>query len=209
MKQTFRESFLTVSIGVTAAFVFWVLIFGLKLGNFWLNMTIATSTLAIWSILWHPAVFTSTLRFSRILLWGITSAVVLYFIFLIGDYFSGILPFQNDNVMSIYSNRSQAPRWLIAVLLMIIIGPGEEIFWRGFVQYRFAEKWGDAKGFWLVAALYSLVHVISLNLILIGAAAVCGLFWGALYRRTGSVLPGIVSHAVWDVTIFILLPLRS
>ena len=38
------------------------------------------------------------------------------------------------------------------------------------------------------------------------AAGLCGLFWGLLYMRTRSVWPGLVSHALWDLVIFVLAP---
>jgi uncharacterized protein len=41
---------------------------------------------------------------------------------------------------------------------------------------------------------------------LVLAAAACGLFWGFLYLRFKSVLLTAVSHALWDLTVFILIP---
>ena len=40
------------------------------------------------------------------------------------------------------------------------------------------------------------------------AAAVCGLFWGLLYLREGSLVPVMISHALWDVMTFVLFPLN-
>jgi hypothetical protein len=41
---------------------------------------------------------------------------------------------------------------------------------------------------------------------LILAAAVCGVFWGWLYLRFRSPLLNVVSHAVWDLLVFVILP---
>jgi hypothetical protein len=41
---------------------------------------------------------------------------------------------------------------------------------------------------------------------LVLAAAVCGLFWGVLYLRTGSILLVAVSHTLWDIAVFVLFP---
>jgi len=35
-----------------------------------------------------------------------------------------------------------------------------------------------------------------------------GLLWGALFAWTGSLVPGILSHALWDVLMFVLVPLQ-
>ncbi len=42
---------------------------------------------------------------------------------------------------------------------------------------------------------------------LVLAAAAAGLFWGFLYYRFGSVLLNAVSHTLWDLLIFLILPL--
>jgi membrane protease YdiL (CAAX protease family) len=63
-------------------------------------------------------------------------------------------------------------------------------------------------GLVIAAAIYTLVHVWSFNLMLIAAAGLCGAFWGLLFAVTGNVWPCIISHAVWDVVIFILLPIQ-
>ena len=39
------------------------------------------------------------------------------------------------------------------------------------------------------------------------AALTAGLFWGLLYKRTGSALIIIVSHVVWDIAVFLVVPL--
>jgi membrane protease YdiL (CAAX protease family) len=41
---------------------------------------------------------------------------------------------------------------------------------------------------------------------LILAAAVCGVFWGGLYLRFRSPLLNIVSHTLWDLLVFVILP---
>jgi membrane protease YdiL (CAAX protease family) len=43
---------------------------------------------------------------------------------------------------------------------------------------------------------------------LVLAAAVCGLFWGVIYLKTRSVLLVAVSHTLWDLAVFILVPFR-
>ena len=39
------------------------------------------------------------------------------------------------------------------------------------------------------------------------AALTAGLFWGWFYLKERNLVPCIVSHSVWTVTIFILLPI--
>jgi membrane protease YdiL (CAAX protease family) len=42
---------------------------------------------------------------------------------------------------------------------------------------------------------------------LLAAAGSCGVFWGAMFWRFRSIWPALISHAVWDVVIFVLLPI--
>lgn len=139
---------------------------------------------------------------------GLMSAAFLYAVFYVGYLFSTqILPFAGRQVNSVYAIREGAHPVLIGFLLMFLIGPAEEMFWRGFVQRRLCGRYGIPAGFVLSVAIYALVHVWSFNFMLIAAAAVCGGFWGLLFLAKGRLWPCIISHAVWDVMILLLWPI--
>jgi hypothetical protein len=42
---------------------------------------------------------------------------------------------------------------------------------------------------------------------LIGAAAVAGAFWGAMFWRYKNLMPVIISHSVWSTVIFAVFPM--
>ena len=96
---------------------------------------------------------------------------------------------------------------LVGVLLTVLIGPAEEIFWRGYVQKQLGARYGDWFAVLITVLIYTLVHIWSFNFMLIMAAMVCGLFWGILYKYHKNIVTLIVSHAVWDVAVFILIPI--
>jgi len=52
-----------------------------------------------------------------------------------------------------------------------------------------------------------LVHIWSFNFMLIMSALVCGIFWGLLYKYNKNLVTLIVSHALWDVSVFVLFPI--
>ena len=112
------------------------------------------------------------------------------------------------HIQAVYATRMQLDPMFIAPLLFFIIAPCEETFWRGFVQARIAERSGAKNAMIITTVLYSLVHVWAMNPMLLIAALVLGVHWGFLFRRYGSLIPGIVSHALWDTTIFVLLPVQ-
>lgn len=141
---------------------------------------------------------------------GILSALFLYLVFAVGNFFSrNIFSFAGSGIQDVYAFKMGASRLRIAVLMIFIIGPGEELFWRGFLQRNFQKKTGNYLGFILATGIYTLVHLGSGNVMLVLAAGVCGLFWGYLYLRYGSITLNIVSHTLWDVTVFLWLPFNT
>ena len=107
----------------------------------------------------------------------------------------------------IYGIKSDTSPTLIGLLLLLIIGPGEEIFWRGYVQRSLSERFSPNVGFAFATAAYTLIHVPSLNFMLIMAAMVCGIAWGGLYRLFPKHFTAIVvSHALWDAAAFVWFP---
>ncbi len=139
---------------------------------------------------------------------GVLSAAVLYGVFWVGNLASRyLLAGAAQDISGVYAFKGQATALRIALLMMFIIGPGEELFWRGFLQRRLEEALGRRAG-WLVATgIYAAIHVATGNPILVLAAGVCGAFWGWLYLRYRSMFLNAVSHTVWDIVIFILFPL--
>ncbi len=139
---------------------------------------------------------------------GILSAVILYGIFYAAGECSRIIfHFAERNIDSIYGLKQGSSLLKITLLMTLVIGPGEELFWRGFLQRIWEGRFGKYSGFLLCVLMYAFVHLGSGNVILVLAAAVCGLFWGGLYLWKKSVLLVAVSHAVWDVLIFLIFPL--
>lgn len=149
---------------------------------------------------------------------GLALAAALWGIFWVGDKLSSAMfTFARPQVDTIYALKSGTAKWLLAAQLLLLTGPAEEIFWRGCLQRHIAdylqEKRGGKGNPRLVAAIitllvYTLVHLPSLNFMLIMAAAVAGGVWGLLYYLKPQWLPAlIVSHAVWDTAVFVIFPI--
>jgi membrane protease YdiL (CAAX protease family) len=179
--------------------------------GFWPLMAVSVGLLTIAGLYLDRRAGMRRFHFRGAHLWiGVLSAVVLYAVFWIGHALSiRLLPGAGGEIDWVYARRAGTDPRVIAAVLLLWIGPGEEIFWRGVVQERLARRFGPRAGYLAAALCYGLVHLWARNGMLLLAALLCGLFWGWLYRRTGSLWPGIISHALWDVLIFILLPLTS
>jgi membrane protease YdiL (CAAX protease family) len=86
--------------------------------------------------------------------------------------------------------------WALDCVVNHPMGSGEEIYCHGFVQRSFSRHFGPIHGVLLTSAIYALVHIFVLNIMLVLAAAVCGVFWEFLYQREQSLIPVIISHSI-------------
>ncbi len=138
---------------------------------------------------------------------GILSAVLLYAIFWVGrEVSTALFPFASREIGNVYVTKAELNPAAIGLLLFFIMGPAEEIYWRGFVQETLSGRFGQMAGVLATSVIYALIHIFAFNVMLFVAAAVCGLFWGLLYLREGSLVPVILSHALWDLMTFVLFP---
>lgn len=191
---------------VLAAF-FWYLTFSVQMFNFWLSMGVAATTLSILAIVWGGFPYRRADFNLRAIFIGVGSALLLYLIFFAGNYLSQLMfNFAQPQISSIYHIRTQAEGLIITLVLLFVTSPGEEIFWRNFLQRWTMQTFGGFAG-WIAAALvYAGVHISSGNFMLVMAALVAGLFWGYIYWKERNVLTVTISHALWTTGIFVFFP---
>ena len=169
-------------------------------------MTLGVGGLGAYALAAEPDLRRERLR-PRDIVKGLGSAAGLYAIFQLGDRMARrIMPAGGQEIARIYELRTAAPPAAIAAALALVIGPGEEFFWRGLVQRGLMRRFGRLRGTLLASSIYGGIHLVSANLTLTGAAATAGVFWGALYAREPRMAPLIVSHVSWDIWIFLIAP---
>ena len=175
--------------------------------DFWWQMSIASVVTGGLALRFAPRNVCRNVVFEAAL--AVALAGVLWGVFWIGDRVSQLLfAFARGQVDAIYALREGQSAELIGVLLLVLIGPAEELFWRGVVQHRLTLRLGPNAGFALATLAYTLIHVWSGNFMLVGAAAVCGASWGLFYRFFPRHLPALVlSHALWDALAFVYAPI--
>ena len=199
-------------VGILIATVLWGVMFSPWTAphvNFWTVMTISGIILTSYS-LWADRNVLKPIRMGLVdILLGIGIAVALWGIFWIGDKLSSLMfDFARPQVDTIYGMKDGENPWILSLLLLFIIGPAEEIFWRGYLQNNLSKRFSPNIGFILTTLAYSLVHIFKFNFMLIMAAAVAGFIWGLLYRFFPNRLGAIVlSHALWDCAVFIWFPI--
>lgn len=210
-----------LTLSIALAFVLWTLMFSPWTASFipfWPTMCVSAlilSTLAFLFTERTPREPKPDKRVPILRLWmeniliGIAIAAVLWDVFWLGDKVSQWMfpSFARTQVNSIYGMKTDINPWLLSCLLLFLIGPAEELFWRGYVQKALMKRW-NIWGAALAIALYALVHLFSLNFMLIMAALVCGVVWGGLFYLFPRRFPALViSHALWDAAVFVWFPI--
>jgi membrane protease YdiL (CAAX protease family) len=200
------------AVGICLAAVLWTIMFSPWTAphvNFWVMMTFSGATLTIYST-WAAPGWWKDIRFdlTNIFL-GLLIAAALWGVFWLGEFFSTLIfDFARPQVDMIYGMKEGENQVVLTLLMLLIIGPAEEIFWRGYIQKHLSQKWNPNIGFIVTTLVYSLVHISKMNFMLIMAAAVAGFIWGLLYRlypeKFGAIL---ISHAIWDCAVFIWFPI--
>lgn len=212
-----------LTVAILTAAVLWFLMFSPwtagKL-NFWLEMSCAAVVLTTLTLAFTPdrkALFHIEKPLMQVTA-GFGIALMLWGVFWVGDRLSSLMfDFARPEVDAVYAMKTGLPSGVIAMLLLLVIGPAEELFWRGYVQ-RMLETITKTKSggrnhrrdwaFVLTSLVYASVHIWSFNFMLVMAALVAGAVWGFLYRLNPKLLPALViSHALWDALVFVIMPI--
>jgi membrane protease YdiL (CAAX protease family) len=104
----------------------------------------------------------------------------------------------------LYGAFGAATPFKLAVMIAVIVG--EEIVWRGLVQSALGQRFGVRAAVVLAGLAYAVGHAPVGSPLLVLVALCCGLYWGALRAITKSLVPSLVSHILWDLTVLVWVP---
>lgn len=177
--------------------------------NFWWMMTASAVILSVLSTRFRPHLWKELHWSPSNIFMGIATAIALWGIFWVGNELSAwMFDFARPQVNSIYGMKEGESPWTLTALMLFLIGPAEEIYWRGYVQHELSARWNANTGYVITTFSYALVHAGACNFILLMAALVAGAFWGMLYRFFPDRLAALIlSHALWDCAVFIWWPI--
>lgn len=138
---------------------------------------------------------------------GIIFGIILYLICMFGQKLICILDIPLLNSLeNLYEIVKPQYKWHYIVLFLIII-PGEELYWRGYIQKKLYKDMSFQKSIIYSTSLYSFAHIFSGSILLILTALFAGILWGYLYYKTNNILIPIVSHYVFNTFLLIIFPL--
>jgi hypothetical protein len=94
---------------------------------------------------------------------------------------------------------------------ILVIGPGEELLFRGVVQNRLRESFDAVPGIVIASAIFAGIHFIALSggagarLVSIVVLFFPSLVFGAVYEYTENLVVPALVHGVYNATLFTLL----
>ena len=186
----------------------WRLVFRCRGRGYWTAMTVAAAVLGGFALACRGVGPWAWRLGPGPVLLAVGTACALYALFYVGDrLLIAWMPAVPASGASVYALADGVSPLILTGALLLIIGPGEELYWRGLVQWELARlmpAWGAVVG---ASILYAGVHLVTRNPALVLAALLGGLYWGGLYALTGALPAVAISHALWDCLTLLWLPL--
>jgi CAAX protease family protein len=159
-----------------------------------------------WWAAWHPFLPARLRPTWRLGAMGAVSGLGLYALSCAGAVVARQTPLW-AGVQEVSDLARGVPLAVAALLVVAMTSPAEEVLWRGAVFARATRRLGP--GWRPVAAttgLYAAVVAFSGYLVLPLAALACGAVWARQRQVTGSLVPGVVSHALWALLLLVYVP---
>ena len=106
---------------------------------------------------------------------------------------------------------SNSPVGVCAYLIfcIFVIGLGEEIFWRGFIQKKISGYLPANMSIWVTAFLFSMIHFYIFTILPIKTGisflvliAFAGGMWGYLFKYFGNIWSAAISHGITTFVIW-------
>lgn len=176
------------------------------LGSFWVCFTIALFTLIIYALIFgridwkKPNLKTSIV--------AIISGIALYALFLIGKKMMVVsFPSLIVELENLY--RVVKPEQLLHYFaLFLIVIPGEEIFWRGYIFQRLLKlKLSPIVAIILATIFYTSANIFAGSILLLLASIIAGFVWTVMYYYTKNIWSVLISHLVFDLLLLVVFPL--
>lgn len=132
----------------------------------------------------------------------VATVVMVAATYLLFPLVATLIPWIGTETRLVYAHflSQRMPLVVIAVVAPVVIA--EELLWRGAFQGSLGRM-----TVLLAAAAYAIAHAPAGSLLLVVVAFVCGLYWSALRAMSGSLIPALCAHLVWDI-VLILFPLH-
>ena len=111
---------------------------------------------------------------------------------------------EQQEVIIMFEDASDTSIAILAITVAIITPFAEELLFRGFILGMLMRRYSDTQAIVISSLIFAIAH----EPIAMGLAFGGGLLYGWARVRTGSILPGMIAHAIWNGFITIIVILR-
>ncbi len=138
---------------------------------------------------------------------GFVSMIILWLVGSIGSFVLGQRLGVDRETQAIFDLAQQDPFIfvLLGALSLLIVGPAEELLFRGVIQTRLRETFGVAFGITFATALFAIIHIGGFGTVVGGLLGVSVLFLVGLvlalaYEYTGNLVVVAVMHGLFNAS---------
>ncbi|MFW9991092.1 MAG: type II CAAX prenyl endopeptidase Rce1 family protein [Candidatus Odinarchaeota archaeon] len=197
----------------TIAIVSFTVIFNDRTISFWLKFCFMNLVLAVLALILDGNRILTKIR-KGITEWkqtfwrsGIWAFMIYFSLWAVHFYGLVMILTYLDQLDEIY--RLLAPENRLFLLISsAIIGPCEEIFWRGYFQQKMEDVQGNPSSALLTSSLlYAFVFISKGNLILFTGLFLAGLIMGFLYKKYRVIIDSALCHGFLYILVLVVFPL--
>lgn len=138
---------------------------------------------------------------------GLAMAVATHVLYPVGV---ALVPGLEERVASLYAELEAPPGPRAAVPMLMLVVLAEELVFRGSLVALLV-RWGIKPAAIVVAAtaLYAVPQIAGGSLVLIALSIACGALWTWQRLVSGSIAFPLITHALWDLLVFVIAPLPA
>lgn len=114
-------------------------------------------------------------------------------------------PRVSEAVQANYATTGIAGNGAVVPLMLVVI-VAEEVLWRGSAIECLRGLVSPRAAAAISIASYALVQLASGSWVVVALAAVCGVLWTLERLWTRSLVPPLITHAAWSVTVLVVAP---
>ncbi|GAE24817.1 CAAX amino terminal protease family protein [Halalkalibacter wakoensis JCM 9140] len=193
------------TIGMILALILLSLSFSVQPNHFWTLFPFSLLLLTIYSWIFERHTFETPSLVQWII--AIGSGVFIYLLFAIGKWLIVITDIPLLAQLQQLYLLVQPVEPIHYVWLFLVIIPGEEWFWRGFVVKHLSRRTSLLRAAFIGTLLYGAAHIVTGSILLVIAALIAGFVWSLLYVKTENIILVIVSHLIFNLFLLVLFPL--
>lgn len=121
---------------------------------------------------------------------------------------AALIPSIAEEVNGLYADLRQPPGPVLGVPLLLLAVAAEEAVWRGVLVRQLEKKRSPSVVVLVATFAYAVPQAFSGSWVLVLVALGCGVVWTTLRVWTGSIVVPALTHAIWNLVVFVVFPLH-